>query len=102
MVMSSTARGTRAAWTTAAALAGMMAVSTSRAERLVIPLTHPGKAVELEVSILMGSIKVTGGSGKDVVIEAVSRREDDDGRGTRSEGRNGMKRIPNTAIGLKA
>lgn len=95
-------RASRAAWVLAPALAWALSAGSALAERLVVPLSSPGKPVELEVSLLMGSIKVTGGSGKDVVIEAKSRADDDAESERPSAERGGMRRIPNTAIGVKA
>ncbi|MEO7795023.1 MAG: DUF4097 family beta strand repeat-containing protein [Thermoanaerobaculia bacterium] len=84
-------------WTTTAAV--------GQAEHLVVPLSDPSKPAELEVSLVMGSIKVTGGATREVVIDASSRseaeHEKDKGRDRPGE-RAGMKRIPNTAIGLEA
>jgi hypothetical protein len=57
----------------------------------------------------MGSIKVKGGATKEVVIEATSRAEEEhrmqkiEGRPADTAGdRAGMRRIPNTSIGLEA
>ena len=41
------------------------------------PVTSAMLAAELEVSLVMGSIKVTGGATREVVIEAQSRAEDE-------------------------
>ncbi len=93
----------------AVALVWSSFAAAARAERLVVPLSDPAKPAELEVSLVMGSIKVTGGTTKEVVIEASSRSEAEhklqkiegrpaDGAGDRA----GMRRIPNTAIGLEA
>ena len=87
--------------------------AVARGERLVVPLSDPAKPAELEVSLVMGSIKVTGGTTREVVIEASSRSEKEHemqkiesqpaGReGDRSSDRSGMRRIPNTSIGLEA
>ncbi len=91
-----------------ALLWGFLAAAAG-AERLVVPLSDPAKPAELEVSLVMGSIKVTGTSTREVVIEASSRSEEEpklqkiDGRpADRAGDRAGMKRIPNTSIGLEA
>lgn len=87
----------------AATLGWTMTAAPAAAERVVVPLSDPAKPAELEVSLVMGSIKVTGGSGHEVIVEAQSRAEDE-----RREGRDlpanraGMRRIPNTSIGLEA
>ena len=53
----------------------------------------------------MGSIKVTGGAGREIVVEARSRAENERDKGKdkdRPGEHTGMRRIPNTAIGLEA
>ncbi len=89
----------------AVAFAWTMNAAPAAAEHLVVPLSDPAKPAELEVSLVMGSIKVTGGTGREVVVEAQSRAEDEDdkrkGRDLPGD-RAGMRRIPNTAIGLEA
>ena len=89
----------------AVAFAWTMNAAPAAAEHLVVPLSDPAKPAELEVSLVMGSIKVTGGMGREVVVEAQSRAEDEDdkrkGRDLPGD-RAGMRRIPNTAIGLEA
>ncbi len=97
----------------AGAFAWTMAGTAAGAERLVVPLSDPAKPAELEVSLVMGSIKVTGSATREVVIEAKSRDESADAssrsdnereerHGDQARGRAGMKRIPNTSIGLEA
>lgn len=91
----------------AGALAWTMAGTAAGAERLVVPLSDPAKPAELEVSLVMGSIKVTGSATREVVIEAQARDEnaaaDDEERGREMPpNRAGMRRIPNTSIGLEA
>ena len=89
----------------AVAFAWTMNAAPAAAEHLVVPLSDPAKPAELEVSLVMGSIKVSGGTGREVVVEAQSRAEDEDdkrkGRDLPGD-RAGMRRIPNTAIGLEA
>ena len=84
--------------------AWVLAATPSAAERLNVPLSDPAKPAELEVSLVMGSIKVTGGPVREVVIEALSRAEDEDEDDDRDlpGDRVGMRRIPNTSIGLEA
>jgi len=87
----------------AATLGWAMTAAPAAAERVVVPLSDPTKPAELEVSLVMGSIKVTGGSGREVIVEAQSRKEDEprEGRDLPAN-RAGMRRIPNTSIGLEA
>jgi hypothetical protein len=87
----------------AVALAWTMTAAPGRAEHLVVPLSDAAKPAELEVSLVMGSIKVTGGATREVVIEARSRAEDEKRKDKDLPGdRTGMRRIPNTSIGLEA
>src|SRR5262245_26705187 len=87
----------------ATVLAGLLSVSIAHAERLAVPLTDPGKPVQVEVSLVMGSIKVTGGGVREVVIDAKPREDGEaEGHGENRGGREGMRRIPNRGIGLEA
>ena len=93
----------------AVALVWSSFAAAARAERLVVPLSDPTKPAELEVSLVMGSIKVTGAATREVLIEASSRSEKEhemqkiESQPADREGdRSGMRRIPNTAIGLEA
>jgi hypothetical protein len=56
-----------------AAVAGF--AQTSQPDRVVVPLTDPAKPAFVEVHILMGSIKVTGYEGKEVIVEATVREK---------------------------
>lgn len=101
---------------TAAAFLLLMAVATGikaqaeQKEQLVVPLSEPGKAFKLEVSLVNGSIKVVSYEGKDIVIDVQAgseRKPDKKGRDNsgvnvnvdvntntgRSSTSNGMKRI---------
>lgn len=87
-----------------AAILSLASAGSARAEHLVVPLSDPSKPAQLEVSLVMGSIKVVGGATRDVVIEATSRKDEDDDerRSDLPADRVGMRRIPNTSIGLEA
>lgn len=94
----------RNAIATIAALTAFSAgsVTALEAERLVVPLTDPTKPAAIEVSLISGSIRVAGGATKEVVIDA---RSEDEGKVSRERDRGerqGMRRIPNTALGLEA
>ncbi len=56
-----------AALLAAAAIAG---ADTSAPERIVVPLTNPGKPALIEAELMFGSIKITGYEGKDVIVDA--------------------------------
>jgi Toastrack DUF4097 len=44
-------------------------------DRVTVPLTDPAKPAVVEVQVLMGSIKVTGYEGKEVIVEATVREK---------------------------
>jgi hypothetical protein len=93
-----------AAWTFAA---GAAAQEPFR-EKLTVPLTDPGRPAHVEVSLVMGGVTVVGAAVQEVTIEATARAEEEDERDLEMEDpgsddrRRGMKRIPNTALGLEA
>jgi hypothetical protein len=99
-------KGTFGGALAAVALAWTMSAVPLRAEHLVVPLSDPAKPAELEVSLVMGSIKVVGTTAREVSIEATSREEDARDREKERDrpggDRAGMRRIPNTSIGLEA
>lgn len=83
----------------------LAAAASAAAERLVVPLSDPAKPAAIEVSLVSGSIRVKGSATKEVVIEARSEDEGEERERESGEGkpeRRGMKRIPNTALGLSA
>lgn len=92
-------------WTIAGALT-LLAAGPMAAEKLTVPLSDPTKPAELEVSLVMGSIEVVGAAVKEVTVEAVSRDGDEDSDFEPAiagkKPRTGMRRIPNTAMGLEA
>jgi hypothetical protein len=47
-------------------------------EQLTVPLTDPSKAGKLDVSLVNGSIKIIGYTGKDIIIDAVAVNEDNE------------------------
>jgi len=74
---------------------GVSAQSASD-QRIAVPLTDPSRPVRLEVDLFSGQIEIEGYDGREVVI--VARNE----TATQVEpgDTGGMKRIPNTALGL--
>jgi len=61
-------------------LLGLMIGSTTfgqSTEQLTVPLSSPGKPYSLKVKLVTGSIKVAGYDGKDIIINATPRSEDD-------------------------
>ncbi|HEX6999583.1 MAG TPA: DUF4097 family beta strand repeat-containing protein [Gammaproteobacteria bacterium] len=88
-------------------------------QRLVVPLSDPGRPATLEVSLVMGEVNVHAYDGNEVVILVEEGASDDDdqdfdfGRGRNGRDnddeerdaaarRAGLRRIPNTALGLTA
>ena len=66
-------------------------------QELVVPLSEAGKQGTLDVSILYGSIKVTGSSTKDVIIRVSTEQKKVD-----DSNKNGLRKIPNNSFGLTA
>ncbi|SIT84005.1 DUF4097 family beta strand repeat-containing protein [Pontibacter indicus] len=73
----------------------LLAQSTA-GEEIRVPLTKPNEAGSLEISLVTGSISVTGTKGKEVVIKASAGES----RTREREEAGGLKRIPNTNLGL--
>lgn len=69
-------------------------------EQIVIPLTKPNESGNLEVSLVYGSIKVTGTKGKEVVIKATPVEKSSKAKDKEAPG--GLKRISNTSVGITA
>jgi hypothetical protein len=67
-------------------------------QQFEVPLSDPSRPVRLEASLLSGSIHVEAHDGDGVRVEAVPGEERHSG--SSGEGRGGMKRIPNTSLGL--
>ncbi|GGG03860.1 DUF4097 family beta strand repeat-containing protein [Pontibacter amylolyticus] len=65
-------------------------------EEITVPLTKPNNTGSLEISLVTGSISVTGTKGKEVVIKASAGES----RAKEREDAGGLKRIPNTNLGL--
>lgn len=95
------------------------ATAASTADRLVVPLSDPGKPATVSASLVMGSFHVVAGKPGEVVIQASAGDDGDDDRdhehgaepaiaGSAREkdrgakSRAGMKRIPNTSFELSA
>jgi len=57
------------------AAALLAAAQDSKTDRVVVPLSNPGKPATVEVSLMTGSIKVIGYEGKEVIVEATPREK---------------------------
>jgi hypothetical protein len=93
------------------------ATAASTADRLVVPLSDPGKPATVSASLVMGSFYVVAGKPGEVVIQASAGEDGDDDHEHGAEpaiagsarekdrspkSRAGMKRIPNTSFELSA
>ena len=70
------------------------AAPPAQEQRIVVPLSDPSRPVRLDVNLFSASIEVEGYDGREVVI--VAKNETKEIEPTTG----GMKRIPNTALGL--
>jgi hypothetical protein len=70
--------------------AGLFA-QTGSTETLTVPLSSPGKPYTLKVQLVTGSIKITGYDGKDVIVNVIPAKDDEEENPKAAE--NGMKRI---------
>lgn len=76
-------------------------------EQLAVPLSEPGKRGTLELGMIRGDIYVEAYSGKEVVIQATSKKSDCDGcdkdKDRDRDGQSsGMKRISTNGVSLEA
>jgi hypothetical protein len=97
--------GTAALAACAWMVGSLVAAAGADAERLVVPLSDPAKPAAIEVSLVSGSIRVKGSATKEVIVDARSVDENEEREAERGEDRperRGMRRIPNTALGLSA
>src|ERR1700712_4544638 len=68
-----------------------LAAQNNTTEQMVVALTNPGKSYTLHIGLTFGSIKVTGSTGKDIVIYVSSNEKNK--VETTEDASNGMKRI---------
>lgn len=66
-------------------------------QQVVVPLSDPGKPGKLKIGLISGSIKVTGYSGKEVVINTRAKEQ----KVSKSK-KNGLTKISSTSIDLSA
>jgi len=85
--------------TLAAVLPAAQAQDTAAGDeqRIVVPLSQPDRPARLEVGLMNGSIRVRGGASKEVVVLVRPAPVPREGEPTQD----GLRRIPNTAIGLE-
>lgn len=73
----------------------LVGIGEAQADKVTVPLTDPARPSTVKVNLLNGSITVTGYDGKDVVVEAKVRGDNE-----APARAGGMKRVPMTATGL--
>jgi len=86
--------------------AGIQLAAQEYDEKLVVPLSKPGSKGSLEVGLVMGSIKVEGYNGKEVIVMAKTvknegRREERKGRNDERSDLTGLKKISSNAFELE-
>lgn len=88
-----------------ALIAGIQLVAQDYEEKMVVPLSNPGSKGSLEVGLIMGSIKVEGYNGKEVIVTAKTvKNEERPGRKSRnneSSDLTGLKKISSNAFELE-
>ncbi|HEY6192099.1 MAG TPA: hypothetical protein VI215_07215 [Bacteroidota bacterium] len=78
-----------------------LVAQTKSADRLSVPLSDPSRPAFLKVGLISGGIKVTGYSGKEIIVEGKNRDEDDEQSDSeKREKVRGLHRIPNTSSGI--
>lgn len=77
----------------------LFAATATAQEQVAIPLSNPGEPGQLNISVIKGSINVTGHDGDEVIIRHGSEEEQ---RGEQEEVRNGLRRVTNNAAGFEA
>ena len=73
----------------------LVGFSAAQSDRVTVPLSDPARPSVVKVNLLNGSITVTAYDGKEVIVQAKVRNEDESPREAR-----GMKRVPINATGL--
>ena len=69
-------------------------------DHVAVPLSDPARPAFLKVGLISGSITIKGTSGKEVIVDAQIKRQDDEEKEERSEKTRGLRLIPNTSTGL--
>src|SRR5438045_3603462 len=69
----------------AAALAAL--ATAANAETVTVPLSDPSRPAVIKAELINGGITVESWAGKEVVVEAIGRDENDDRKGDRHKGR---------------
>jgi DUF4097 and DUF4098 domain-containing protein YvlB len=90
----------------AGALLGVICASSADAQsddRIAVPLTDPSRPATLAIALFNGSVSVTGYDGNEILITTNGEIDDEDEDDEPvPPNRAGLRRIPNSAIGLTA
>ncbi|ANM32429.1 hypothetical protein ABI59_22080 [Acidobacteria bacterium Mor1] len=78
-------------------LFGTTAAQAQAEQKLVVPLSNPGRPAVVQAGVHSGSIHVKTHGGKEVIVRAMPNT----GNARENRRGNGMRRIPNTAFGLE-
>ena len=73
----------------------LVGIGEAESDKVTVPLTDPSRPSTVKVSLLNGSITVSAYDGKDVIVEAKARADNETPSRT-----GGMRRVPMTATGL--
>ena len=73
----------------------LVGIGEAESDKVTVPLTDPSRPSTVKVSLLNGSITVSAYDGKDVIVEAKARADNETSART-----GGMRRVPMTATGL--
>jgi DUF4097 and DUF4098 domain-containing protein YvlB len=68
--------------------------------RVTVPLTDPSRPAQVRAHLLNGSITVKGYEGKDVIVEAKARNDEDEDEKPERRHEGNLRRIPMNATGL--
>lgn len=75
----------------------VIATNTYAQEQIAVPLSNPGEPGTLEISIVRGSISVSGYDGQEVLLNYGSDLEEDEEQEVTEDG---LRRISNNAVGF--
>lgn len=81
--------------------AGQLMAQEDVVDKLTVPLSQPNEPVSLELALMNGSITVTGYSGNQVEIEAVTKLKKLDSEKSSKKRREGLTHIPTTSSALE-
>lgn len=86
---------------TAVATITLLCVTAPAQEKIPVPLDDPSRPATVKIGQVSGSITVKGYEGKEVIVEAKARNENEGRRKRDSEAPSGMKRLSIGSTGLE-